>query len=512
MSILDKILARKREEVAIARRSLPTAELERHAAAAAPVPDFAAALRDPASLAPRLIAEVKQRSPSKGLLSADFDPLLLAQAYAGNGAAAISVLTDEHYFGGSLRHLRAVATLELGKPLLRKDFIFDRYQLLQARAAGASAALLIVAMLPPGQLAHLLAAAAELRLAALVEVHTRTELDAALSAHADIIGVNNRDLHTFETNLHVTATLRPHIPATVIMVAESGIHTLEDVQRLAQLRVDAMLIGESLVTAVDTAARVREFTQRTNDQQPTTTAAFVSRPSPPVAKRESSVNIKICGVTSPEEALLAAELRATHIGLNFYPRSPRFLSFERARAIVRALRALPTPPMLVGVFVNENAAAIRRAMATHKLDLAQLSGDEPDALLLQLGDCAYKTYRLGTNPRPTFRPSDSDQRAPAFLLDAHVPGQYGGTGHTCDWTAAAGIAHRYDVLLAGGLTPENVAQAITRVKPWGVDVASGVERAPGIKDARRMMAFVSIALAIAERKSSELQKPILGRR
>jgi indole-3-glycerol phosphate synthase len=284
MSILDEILTRKREEVATARRSLPTAELEREAAAAPPAPDFSGALRDPAGLAPRLIAEVKQRSPSKGLLCADFDPLLLAQDYAGNGAAAISVLTDEHYFGGSLCHLRAIATLELGKPLLRKDFIFDRYQLLQARAAAASAALLIVAMLPPGQLTHLLAAAAELQLAALVEVHTRIELDAALSAHADIIGVNNRDLHTFETNLDVTATLRPHIPAGVIMVAESGIHTLEEVQRLAQLRVDAMLIGESLVTAADTAARVREFAQRTNDQQPTTTAAFVSSHSPPIAR------------------------------------------------------------------------------------------------------------------------------------------------------------------------------------------------------------------------------------
>ncbi len=284
MSILDEILTRKREEVATARRSLPTAELERRAAAAAPVPDFAAALRDPASLAPRLIAEVKQRSPSKGLLCTDFDPLLLAQDYAGNGAAAISMLTDEHYFGGSLRQLRAVSALNLGKPLLRKDFIFDRYQLLQARAAGASAALLIVAMLPPGHLAELLAAAAELQLAALVEVHTRTELDAALAAHAEIIGINNRDLHTFETNLDVTATLRPHIPAGGIVVAESGIHTLKDVQRLADLRVDAMLIGESLITAAGTATRVREFARRTNDQQPTTTAVFVSRHSPPVAR------------------------------------------------------------------------------------------------------------------------------------------------------------------------------------------------------------------------------------
>lgn len=263
MSILDEIFARKRYEVATAQRILPTAELEREAEQRHPH-DFAAALRDPAYSTPRLIAEVKQRSPSKGVLCTNFDPQLLAQAYATNGATAISVLTDEKYFGGSLQHLRAISALELGKPILRKDFIFDRYQLLQARAAGASAVLLIVAMLEDGQLADLLAKAAELQLAALVEVHTLSELDTALSSQADIIGINNRNLHTFKTSLDITAALRPKIPAGMIVVAESGICTPTDVQRLAELDVDAMLIGEGLVTADDTASRVREFTQMYN--------------------------------------------------------------------------------------------------------------------------------------------------------------------------------------------------------------------------------------------------------
>ena len=264
MTILDEIFARKRDEVTKERRLLPDAELENRATATTLPPDFSAALRDKYTI-PNLIAEVKKRSPSKGELCANFDPLVLAQAYASNGAAAISVLTDENYFGGSLRHLSSISALELGKPLLRKDFIFHRYQLLQARAAGASAVLLIVAMLQPGQLVELLAVAAELQLASLVEVHTLPELDAALSAHADIIGINNRDLHTFKTNLDVTAALRPHIPDEVILVSESGIHTLKDVQRLEALNVDAMLIGEELVSAVDTAARVRQFTQRNKD-------------------------------------------------------------------------------------------------------------------------------------------------------------------------------------------------------------------------------------------------------
>ena len=265
MTILDEIFAQKRHEVTKERRLLPDAELENMAAATALPPDFSAALRGKYTM-PNLIAEVKKRSPSKGELCVDFDPLVLAQDYASNGAAAISVLTDEKYFGGSLSHLSAISDLDLGKPLLRKDFIFHRYQILQARVAGASAVLLIVAMLEPTELVELLAVASELQLAALVEVHTLSELDAAMSACADIIGINNRDLHTFTTNLDVTAALRPHVPDEVIMVSESGIHTLKDVHRLEELRVAAMLIGEELVSATDTPARVRQFTQRNKDE------------------------------------------------------------------------------------------------------------------------------------------------------------------------------------------------------------------------------------------------------
>ena len=224
------------------------------------------------------------------------------------------------------------------------------------------------------------------------------------------------------------------------------------------------------------------------------------------------MNIKICGITSPEEALLAAELGVTHIGLNFYPASPRYLTIERARPIARALHELSERPLLVGVFVNENSDSIRYTLKTHRLDLAQLSGDEPKDMLQELGDCAYKAYRLGETTRNILDLTIGSGRIPAFLIDAHIPGQYGGTGQRCDWTAAASIARQHDVFLAGGLTPQNVAQAIRSVRPWGVDVASGVEGAAGIKDANKMRAFVTNALAAAERKSSEFRKPVLGRR
>ena len=261
MTILTDILARKQEEVKQQRRSTPLQELEILAATMSPPPDFIAAITNKSKQAPRLIAEIKQRSPSKGILCEDFDPTALAKTYANNGASSISVLTDEHFFGGSLNHLQSISALDTGLPLLRKDFIFDRYQLLQARTAGASAALLIVAMLETTVLCELISAAAELGLNALVEVHNLRELETAVSIGTQIIGINNRNLHTFETSLDVTTELRSHIPPETCIIAESGIHTLADVNRLTELEIDAMLIGEGLVTAPDVGSKVRELTQ-----------------------------------------------------------------------------------------------------------------------------------------------------------------------------------------------------------------------------------------------------------
>lgn len=261
MSILDEIFADKRIEVAKTKRKISTVDLESAIKYLPPPVAFATALKGVANETPRLIAEVKYRSPSKGILCPDFEPLGLARTYAENGAAAISILTDEKYFGGSLLNLNSIANLGLGLPLLRKDFIFDPYQLIEARKAGASAILLIVAMLSSTQLSELLSVAKELDLEILVETHTREEVEQALEAGASVIGVNNRDLHTFDVSLEISLALRPLIPGDVVMVAESGIHTKEDVARLSAAGVDAMLIGEGLVTASDIGAKTREFTQ-----------------------------------------------------------------------------------------------------------------------------------------------------------------------------------------------------------------------------------------------------------
>jgi indole-3-glycerol phosphate synthase len=253
--ILERIVAQKRQTLEQAKAAHPLAELRRQARQAPTPNGFAQALRAPGVA---LIAEVKRASPSRGLLCPDFDPVRLATIYARHGAAAISVLTDEPFFQGHLRYLATIRN-SLGvecPPLLRKDFIVDPYQLLEARAYGADAALLIVAILTDGELRGLLREAAELGLAALVEVHNGVELARALSAGAQIVGINNRDLRDFTVNLATTERLRTAIPAGVIIVSESGIHAPVDVRRLARCGVDAMLVGESLVTAADVAAQV----------------------------------------------------------------------------------------------------------------------------------------------------------------------------------------------------------------------------------------------------------------
>ena len=274
---LDEIMAHKRAELPKEKREVPLADLRAAVAVAEPTRDFAAALR-PAAGPPgvRLIAEIKRASPSRGLLCHDFDPVRLADVYRANGAAAISILTDARFFQGDLVHISQVrqhfmrslphsGPADAGRPLplLRKDFIFDPYQVWAARAAGADALLLIVAVLSDRELRELLAETRRLQMEALVEVHDEDDVRRALAVGARIIGVNNRDLRTFAVDLATSERLRPLAPPEVIFVAESGIHTPDDVRRLRDVGVDAMLVGEALVKAAPAArpTRVRELAQ-----------------------------------------------------------------------------------------------------------------------------------------------------------------------------------------------------------------------------------------------------------
>jgi indole-3-glycerol phosphate synthase len=260
-TILDEIVAWKRTEVANQKRIRPLDEVREELAGLPPPRDLGWALRPGASANGhhvRLIAEIKRASPSKGPLRPDLDAVALAAEYEAHGAAAISVLTDGRFFQGSLDDLRAVRQrVEL--PILRKDFVVDPYQLYEARAAGADAVLLIVAALADGNLGALHRLAGDLGLAALVEVHDAAELVRALKIGPRFVGVNNRDLRTFEVNLDTTLRLRSLVPGGVILVAESGVHRRADVERLAAAGVDAVLVGEALVRAENAGRQIREL-------------------------------------------------------------------------------------------------------------------------------------------------------------------------------------------------------------------------------------------------------------
>ncbi len=254
--VLARILKAKRKRVKDSELRAPEAIVRKMAATAAPVPSFRNALE--ADGRTRIIAEVKKASPSAGVLIADLDVAALAGTYARSGASAISVVTEEDFFKGSLAWV-GLAARSSGLPVLRKDFIFDAYQLAETRAAGASAALLIVAMLETGELVRLLESCGEFGLDALVEVHDEVELAEALEAGASIIGVNNRDLKTFEVSLQTGIRLGELIPDGVLFVAESGIHKKTDVQQLGEAGADAFLIGERLVRSKDPGAALKEL-------------------------------------------------------------------------------------------------------------------------------------------------------------------------------------------------------------------------------------------------------------
>jgi indole-3-glycerol phosphate synthase/phosphoribosylanthranilate isomerase len=314
-TIVDTIVARTRADLEEARARIPLEEMRRRAKAAPAPRDFLAALQ-PSSAGVKLIAEVKKASPSKGLLCPDFDPLALARTYEANGASAISVLTEPHFFQGELAHLAAVRA-SVAVPVLRKDFIVDPYQVYQARAAGADAILLICSQLDDAQLAELLHLVHELGMRCLVEVHDEDETRRAVASGARIIGINNRDLRNFHVDINTTRRLRTLIPEDRVVVSESGLHSAADLATLREWNVQALLVGEAIVTASDRAAKVREL---------------------------SPLRVKICGVRTPEQAVVAAEAGADSIGLIFYPQSHRLVTPEQAAAITSAASLAATRP------------------------------------------------------------------------------------------------------------------------------------------------------------------------
>lgn len=254
--VLRKIVAHKRGEIETARRTVPAEMLRERLAAAPPVRDFVAALAAADGMG--LIAEVKKASPSAGVIRADFDPVAIAQTYARHGAHALSVLTDEHFFQGHLDYLRQVRQ-RVEIPVLRKDFLLDPYQMLEARAAGADCVLLIAECLDDRTLRELYDAAAELGMAALIEIHAPENLGRVLRLRPPLLGINNRNLRTFTTDLDHTIGLADRVPPETLLVSESGLRTRADIERLQQAGVRAILVGETLMRSADIGAKIAEL-------------------------------------------------------------------------------------------------------------------------------------------------------------------------------------------------------------------------------------------------------------
>jgi indole-3-glycerol phosphate synthase len=255
-NVLSRIIEHKLREVAEAKLRRPVEIVQQELVAAPPVRDYVAALRAKSDVA--LIAEVKKASPSAGIIRADFDPVQIAKTYEAHGAACLSVLTDEHFFQGSLDYLRAVRKA-VQIPVLRKDFIIDRYQVLEARAAGADCILLIAECLDDCQLRDLYFYASELGMESLIEIYDPENLDRVLKLDPPLVGVNNRDLRTFVTDLDQTLRLAPRLPESTLLVSESGIRTRADVDRLKAGGARAMLVGETLMRSADIGQAVDEL-------------------------------------------------------------------------------------------------------------------------------------------------------------------------------------------------------------------------------------------------------------
>ncbi|SRR5579871_1928503 len=484
-TFLERIVAATRQTLAERITQVPLdAMMARAAAAPAPRP-FAAALRPATDDPAKLIAEVKRASPSKGLLAETFDPVAQARAYAAGGAAAISVLTEPHFFLGALEHLRAVRAA-VDVPVLRKDFILDEYQVYEARAAGADAILLICAMLDDTMLARLYALAARLGMGALVEAHNAEELARARQIGAQMIGVNSRDLRTFAVDHDIVRKLRHEVPTESIFVAESGIADRLSAARARAWGADAILVGEALMRAPDPTQKARELA--------TASGGVFAR----LFGRSANPFIKLCGLAQPEHGALAAELGAGAIGFIFAP-SRRSVTPTQARAVIEAAHHADPhcAPLAVGVFVNEAPETLADIVTSAKLDAIQLSGDEtPDA-------CAEVAARTQLPVIKALRlRSERDLEAldayalsgTALLLDTpSTDGSYGGSGQTGDWALARRAAERWPVILSGGLSPQNVTEALAAVQPAGVDVSSGIET-DGVKDTVKMRAFVEAAV------------------
>jgi len=513
--VVAEIAARRASDIAAELGETTLAELVRRADAAPPPRPVAEALAAPGC---HLIAEVKRSSPSAGRIArAGAHPVTRARAYASGGATMISVLCEPHWFSGSVDDLRAVRSA-VSVPVLAKDFVVDERQLAVVRAAGADAVLLLAVLHPARRLAALVATARGLGLEALVEVHEARELDRALASGARLIGVNGRDLRTLAVDPDRAIRLRPSIPDDRIAIAESGVRDPATIAAWRAVGYDAALVGEALMRSPDPAATAR---------------AFVSAGSVPTdpAADDRAPFVKICGVTDSDGVLAAVRWGADAIGINLVPGTPRCVSLEAAASLSSLARSTAPArhgPRVVLVTADMDPVDLAAAIAATDPDAVQLSGAEPSEVIATVGRPAWKVLHLPAGAPAdelgaiAVRGADVDAAvasaraylsagAERVLLDTAGGPHPGGTGVRVGAALAAAVAREVAVMLAGGITPANVAAALRAIPAVGVDVASGVE-APREAGAFPRKDPLHVALLVKRAKAARHDLPHVASR
>lgn len=535
--ILDKIVAATERRVKEAKVKLPLLELQQQVEGMPITKDFPfeQALQE---LDFNFICEVKKASPSKGIIAEDFPYLDIAKDYEMAGAAAISVLTEPDFFLGSPQYLQEIAaTVHI--PILRKDFIIDEYQIYEAKLWGASAILLIAAILDDETMARFHKLADSLGLSCLVEAHDETEVLRAAKMGAHIIGVNNRNLKDFTVDVNNSIRLRNLVDDSVIFVSESGLDTAADIQRLRDNKIHAALMGESFMRTNDKVAKLAELygpirtkpsvynrmergllenkeTSRKSGLIPLKEKSLLLSEleklklleTDSVTEQNYEVKIKFCGISQEDTVPVLAETRPDHVGFIFAP-SKRQVTVEQAKSITRSLQdSVHTTSgnkccSRVGVFVNETIPTIVEITKAVPLSVVQLHGDETvtyiETLRSQLREEQLESIEIwkaiqvqGKEDILPWKQAPID----GLVVDAYSKEERGGTGKTSDWSLLDDVQVPY--YLAGGIGLHNVARAIRRLQPYGLDMSSSLET-NGQKDVKKIKSMAQIIKTVTNR-------------
>lgn len=481
--ILDKIIEATKNRVA-QEKQVESPEAVKTAALALPSDTgfpFEAALRQQDF---NFICEVKKASPSKGIIAEHFPYLDIAKEYEVAGAAAISVLTEPDFFKGDKKYLQEIAsTVKI--PVLRKDFIIDEYQIYQAKVWGASAILLICACLDVPTLTKFRELADSLGLSSLVEAHDEHEVQMAIDCGARIIGVNNRNLKDFTVDVQNSVRLRNLVQDDVIFVSESGLETPEDIQVLRDNNIGVALMGETFMRSPNKVEKLAYLYGSTY----------------------YTPKVKMCGISKVETIPAVVEAKPDYMGLVFAP-SKRQVTVDQAKTLVEELHKQYTKRYnngaeqsnndeikTVGVFVNETLDNLVSIATEANLDVVQLHGDEDEAFIQSLKERTNVEVWKAVQIRSA---ADAeawiDSRADMLLFDAYHKDERGGTGEVFDWSCLDEFERPF--MLAGGIDSTNVARAIRTVRPYGIDISSGIET-DGVKDDEKIKAFTNIVRTIA---------------